>query len=262
MQDDGIENEIANALRGGMMAASRIAEQLARVNENRLRHAEAASAQGQRELQNRFDAERLAARASLQPVGSSEWWDRASAKEVVDAWQTANAWRAHDPEAERAADLIRSQVRERYGVDADDPGARPEAVAAHLQGVVDNAHAADEHREQARRDEVEAARLLLDADRMLSDREAGLVDDVIADEAAEERLRDQAGSLRESAQLSRNEAERYDGIADSEARQAKQVADTGQALPASEATRPNTGKPSSRPRRPAAEPTREHTVSR
>src|SRR5450756_54925 len=67
----------------------------------------------------RLHVERMAARAQLAPVTDSAWWDRAGAREITQAYATAKAWSGIDPDAERAVERIRGEVRVRYGVDVD-----------------------------------------------------------------------------------------------------------------------------------------------
>jgi hypothetical protein len=70
-----------------------------------------------RELSARFDAERGSARAALQVVDRPEWWERASVQDIARVAETAEAWKGHDPIAERAAAVVQREVMERYGVD-------------------------------------------------------------------------------------------------------------------------------------------------
>lgn len=264
MDNDGIDDAIGNMMRSGLAVAGRLGEQLARLNENRMRHAEAASAQEQRELQSRFDTERLAARASLAPIGRDEWWENADPKQIIEAWQTATVWREHDPEIGRAGDRIRAEVSERFGVDAQSPGANPEAMQSALRAIVEADQMAEEKRTQAKRDEREAAALLLEADRMAADREHGLVDDVQKDIQIEDKLREKAAEHFHAADLSTRDAEHFEGVADREAHRVKQVADRGQAYPASEATNPEAGVKVARARRSGQGQTarQERTISR
>ena len=62
------------------------------------------------------------ARAQYGVVDRDDWWRTAGVSDVADVWQTAQSWRALDPEAGRALDRMRTQVRDRYGVDLDDGG--------------------------------------------------------------------------------------------------------------------------------------------
>lgn len=260
-EHDGVDEALSNSLRTALMAAGRIGEQLARVRENQLRHSEARSAQEQRELQNRLDTERLAARAELAVVSRNEWWDSANAEDVTGAWQTANAWRTIDPEIERHATRIESEVATRWGLDARETGARPDQVREYLQRILDARRLAEDELTQAKKAEAEAAELLLTADAMRDSRDAGHVDDVAADEEKEDRLRDQAGDLTETAASHREAADSYLGIADSEIREAKVTADKGQALPAARATAGAGRRPRRAPRR-GGEQAQEHVVSR
>lgn len=260
-EHDGIDEALGNSMRTSLMAAGRIAEQLARVAENKMRHKEAHSAQESRELQSRFDTERLAARAQLAVVDHKEWWDTADAAGITEAWQTANAWRSLDPEIERSATRIQSEIGDRWGIDPQDTGARPDQVREYLQRILEASRIAGDELTQAKKLEAEAAELILEADAMKYTRESGHVEDIAADEEKEGRLRDQIGDLNSLATDHRKTADAMLGLADGELQEAKVTADKGQALPAEHATA-GAGKRSRRAPRRGTEQAQEHAVSR
>ena len=130
---DGIEEVFEHSARVALTAGGLMAERIARAREQAHREAEAASEQEARELQKRLDAERSAARASLAPVDRDDWWERATPDEIGDAWQTANAWRDIDADAQRTADTMRDELRQRYDFDVDNLGADPGAVREALE---------------------------------------------------------------------------------------------------------------------------------
>jgi len=129
---DGMEDAVDGAMRTGLMVASRIGEQLARMREQEQRNIAAAEEQRARELQERFDAQRAAARAQLAPVGREDWWDKATPEMIERVHETATAWKAYDPEAAHAAEIISGQVQSRYGIDANNTGADEASVSAAL----------------------------------------------------------------------------------------------------------------------------------
>jgi len=139
---DGMEEVFEHSARVALTAGGLMGERIARAREQAHREAQAASEQEARELQKRLDAERSAARASLAPVDRDDWWQRATPDEIGDAWQTANAWRDVDADAQRTADTMRDELRQRYDFDVDnlgaDPGAVREALAADLESVADD----------------------------------------------------------------------------------------------------------------------------
>lgn len=96
-----MEDAVDGAMRTGLMVAGRIGEQLARMREQEQR----------RELQERFDAQRAAARAQLAPVGRDDWWDKATPEMIERVHETATAWTAYDPEAAQASERIRDRVQ-------------------------------------------------------------------------------------------------------------------------------------------------------
>lgn len=132
-ESDGIEEAFDGQLRVLVTAAGQIGERIARQREDALRRAQAHSEQEARELQSRLAAEQRAARAELAAVHRNEWWDRATPAEVGRAYQVARAWSREDPEAVRAEQRIRDEVRTRYGVDVDNAGGDPAAVRAAVE---------------------------------------------------------------------------------------------------------------------------------
>lgn len=128
---DGIDEALGGVSQVAMTAAGRLGEQLARELERQAREAQARSEQASRELAGRLRAEREAARASLVPVSTSEWWETASGEDVTKAYTTARAWSELDPEAKQAEERIVREVRERYGIDVShtpDQAAMSEAI--------------------------------------------------------------------------------------------------------------------------------------
>jgi len=144
-EPDGISETFEASARVALTAAGLMAERMARARHQAQHDAQAASDQDARELQLRVDAERGAARASVEPVGRDEWWQRASAQETGDAWQTANAWRDVDPDAQRTSDRMGDELRNRYAIDVDiEQEADAETVEARVVSDTNQARPADE----------------------------------------------------------------------------------------------------------------------
>ncbi|MEC5201121.1 hypothetical protein RCH21_003377, partial [Arthrobacter sp. PL16] len=132
-ETDGIEEAFEGQLRVLVTAAGQIAERMARAREDALRRAQAASEQEARELQSRFAAEQRAARAEMSNVHRAEWWDRATPEQIGHTYQVARAWSKEEPEAVRAEQRMRDELRTRYSVDVENAGADPEAVRQAVQ---------------------------------------------------------------------------------------------------------------------------------
>jgi hypothetical protein len=223
-ESDGINEAFQGSARVAITAAGLMAERIMRQREQAQRDAEAASQQEARELQARTDSERGAARASLAPVSRDEWWDRAGAEEIGVAWETANAWRDVDPDAQRTVDHMRDELRGRYAIDTDSLGADPTAVAEALERRERAARLAAQARERARVDEAQALPLMVAAR--------------VADRDQDERNPEdpeRGEELYDSAERRRELASDLDGVADDETIEARVVADTNQARPAEEA---------------------------
>jgi len=127
-EHDGIDEALEGMLRIGLTAAGRVAEVAARAREQAERDARAASEAQARELAQRLQAERAAARAQLAPVDRTDWWHQARPEDIAQVWETARSWQHLDPVAERAAGRIRREVADRYGIDIDAPGGDPATV--------------------------------------------------------------------------------------------------------------------------------------
>lgn len=146
-ETDGVGETFDDSMRVALTVASQFGERISRLREQLARQREADARQESRELESRFESERGAMRASLEPVKHAEWWDRANVESIADVHRTAAAWRDHDGVARDVHETIRREVSERYGIDVDRPGADPAAVAAALRDAEeDRARAAEERR--------------------------------------------------------------------------------------------------------------------
>lgn len=245
-QGDGIDEAFEAALRVGLTAAGRMAERVAREREQQQRDAQARSEQEARELQARLDSERAAARAALAPVEQEQWWHSARPEEIADAWQTANAWKDSDAEAQRATDRIRRELQERHGIDTSQLGADPGAVRDALERRDEAQLAADRQRAQARGEHATATALLAEPD----------TDQALPAEHEEERERGE--QQYDGAQRREELAEQLEAIGDTESAQARVLADRNQGRPAQHATAERTaGAPAKAARRSPAQARRQ-----
>lgn len=165
---DGMEDAVDGAMRTGLMVAGRIGEQLAKMREQEQRTITAAEEQRARELHERFDAQRAAARAQLAPVGRQDWWDKATPEMIERVHETATAWKAYDPEAAQAAGKISDQVQSRYGIDVNNTGADEASVSEALARAQQARSEAESERTKAsaaRTDGVVAADAVAGANR-------------------------------------------------------------------------------------------------
>ena len=164
-ETDGVGETFDDSLRIALTIASQFGERIARLREQLARQREASAIQEARELQARFEAERGAARASLVPIEQAEWWNQATPEDIAGVHETATAWRDVDDVARDAGDTIKNEVRGRYGIDVDAPGADPAAVAAAVRDAErDRADAATE-RQRAGEDLTASQLLFANAER-------------------------------------------------------------------------------------------------
>ena len=218
---DGMDEAVDGAMRTGLMVAARIGEQLARMREEEQRNIAAAEEQRARQLQERFDAQRAAARAQLAPTARDDWWDKATPGMIEQAHQTATAWTAYDPEAAQAAEYIRDQVQARYGIDVNNPGADEASVSAALSRAQQARTDAENERTKAsaaRTDEAVAGVAVAGANRQ--------------DKAAQKAQDEPGYDSPERRQLL---AESLEGKGDREAVNSRLLADKHQGTPATAA---------------------------
>jgi colicin import membrane protein len=230
---DGIDDAVDGAMRTGLMVAARIGEQLARMREEEQRTIAAAEERRAGQLQERFVAQRAAARAQLAPTTQDDWWDKATPTMIERAHETATAWKAYDPEAALASERIRDQVQARYGIDVNNTGADELAVSAAL------------HHAQQARVEVDFERTKSSAART----EEAVVGAAMA--GANRQDRDAARSARmgpayDSPERRRQLTEILEGKGDREAVNSRLLADKHQGTPALAAVtqKPSLAKPS------------------
>ncbi|PFG45116.1 hypothetical protein ATJ97_0037 [Georgenia soli] len=252
-ESDGIEEALTGSVRVAVTIGARVGEMLARAREERLRRAEAAEEQHAREFTARLQAEQSAARADLAPIFRIEWWDQAGPVDIQHAWTTARAWTGQEPDADRAADRIRDEVRRRYGVDVDRAAADPELVRVALERA--EARRAELERERGRAAEEQFQAHLLAAEADLADQAAEAAreaaqhepDPAVREGAAvkAERERTRATAAREAGKENYDSAERRQASAanlerrgiDQEVVAARMTADVSQGTHPSEAVR-------------------------
>lgn len=224
-EPDGINEVFRSSTQIALTAAGLFAERALRAREQARRNAQAASEKEARELDRRLTAERSAARASLAPLQRDDWWDTATPDDLAAAWETARTWEDIDPDAQRTVERMRGELRARYDIDVDNLGADPAAVQEAIARREDELRRATDERAAAERDDAEATLLLVGAERADADRhpEAANAD------------RGDARVAYDSAERRRDLAASLEGVADEETVDARVVADTCQAEPATEA---------------------------
>lgn len=232
-QDEASET-VRAGMRTAMAAAAQVAQRILRTLEQRRREIQAASEQRAAELTARFDAERSAARAALAPVGRDDWWATARAEQITAAYETARAWEPYDPEVRTAADRIRNELRDRYGVDP-----------ASLDRAAELDRDAADQRDEAHLDETAAMAAGLDAAADTTERAS-------AETEYQSASRQRSEALWDSAERRTDLANSLGGSASAEAVATRIVVDTGQGKPARAAVARPPAKSTSRLGRPAA----------
>lgn len=164
-ESDGIEEVLEGQIRLFVTVGGQVGERIARSRQEAVRQAAQASGQQARELASRLEAEQHTARAEYAGVYRSDWWDRATPGQIGHTWQVAQAWSEQDPEATRATQRIRDELRTRYGIDADHTNAGPAAVEAAFAHADAQRAQAETQRTRAGDENAEAQQLLREADR-------------------------------------------------------------------------------------------------
>lgn len=232
-EGDGIDEALEGVTQMALSAAARLGEQHARRREQQAREAQARSEQAAREQAERMAAERSAAGASLAAVHRREWWDTAGAEEVTKVYETARAWSGSDPEAVRAEQRIREEVRARYGVEVP-TGGDPAGVAEAMDRAERARNAAEGERGEDQRDQAEAVSLMARAAAVDQEAEAERGEDPDGPAVAEE-LGAEGGLAYDSAERRDAMAEGLDHLANRAAVDARVRADVAQGRPAADA---------------------------
>ncbi|MFB0833414.1 hypothetical protein ACX8Z9_03230 [Arthrobacter halodurans] len=173
-ESDGIEEGLDGALRMGITVAAQIGQEVSRLREENLRQAEEEATREAVRVRAEHEAERTIAHAKLTPTANAEWWDSASPERIAEAHQYATTWKEHDPQAQAAAERIRTEVSNRYGIDVDNTGIDPARIregAAKGDALRDEAASG---RGGGASETAEAQRLSAAADRLDRERDSHL----------------------------------------------------------------------------------------
>jgi hypothetical protein len=253
-ETDQVAETFDDALRIALTVASQFGERISRLREQLARQREADARQQARELQARFDAERGAVRAHLTVAGQPDWWTHATPHDIGTLYETAVAWRDHDAVARDAAETIRREVSDRYGIDIDRPGADPGAVATAIQEAEHDHAQAVEERRRAGQDLTASQILLTRADTRDRDDVAITAADAapaVADASVD---RDQSAVAYDSAERRQAFARSLEGTGTEQDIHGRVLADTGNAKHPREAVTTQSG-PSPTPRGTRGGPT-------
>ena len=202
-------------------------------------------------MASRLAAEQRTARAELGAVHRSEWWDNATPEQIGRSYQVARAWANEDPEAVRAEQRIRDEVRTRYGIHVDNTGADPEAVRAAVERAERERANSVTEQDRAQQENAEAQLLMAQADqedrradqaRAAAEHEPDPTERILAAAAAEQSETRAAQTHADGATMY-DSAERRAGTAreleskgiDSEVVATRLRADVSQGKPATEA---------------------------
>ena len=230
-ESDGVEETMQGSVRMAVTVGARSAAEIALIQKQRARQAQADGELAAREYAQRREALWQDSRAELAPVLEDRWWQESTPEQIGQAYATAQAWEGR-PEVEPYLVRIREQVKERYGVDIDE--VRGRALESRLG---EPAGSEDRERAEAEKDRAEAARLMEDSDRHDARASSG------EEDPSSEIDHDQSRQAGGDADLMYDSAERREAFAaglremgiDEPVVEARVSADTHQATPAATA---------------------------
>ena len=158
--DDGIEEAVEGQIRVLVMAAGQVGQHIARERQDQHQRNQNQSQREARQLQRRLDAERGVARAEMSKAHRADWWEQATPQQIAYTYQVARAWSSEDFEAVRTEIKIRSELKERYGLDVDNLGADPAAVQTARQRAYNDYATAEVEQRRSTQEQTEAHLLL------------------------------------------------------------------------------------------------------
>lgn len=160
MEPDGIEEAVEGQIRVLVMAAGQVGQRIARVREDQYRRNQTQNEVEARQLQDRLEAERRAARAEMSKAHRTTWWDRATPAQIAYTYQVARAWSMEDPEAVRVEEKIRTELKNRYQLDLNNLEADPAAVQTAVQRAYNDYATAQVEQRRSTKEQTEAHVLL------------------------------------------------------------------------------------------------------
>lgn len=257
--NDGIDDALRNAaqMTAGMLA--RLGEARSRAGQQRVidqEHAVAAASAQAEQRTRQAAAQEQAAMARLRLVHDPTWWTAATARQVGDAWQISDAYRGR-PDVDAVRAVMAGEIRTRWGIN-------PEVDSAAVRQLLEQAEQ-DRGQQRAELSEAERDRgtsdvvlKAADGQERAQDRSlhteavvgVGQAGEIEQARARADSLDRQSGDRYDSAEQRRARAEGYSRSGNQRATDARIVADEGNALPPTFATRTRTG----RRRRPSRGP--------
>lgn len=207
---DGIAEAVDSQMRTGVVMASHIGQEIAKLFEERRRAEQAENEQRSRELNAELSAQRNSARAMYANTRNDEWWAKSTPDDIRDVYETAKGWSAHDAEAGETVERMQDEVRTRYSADDID-----EWLSSHTSPREEST---TPPASESTRDGAEAAATLstaaaVDAQQKRGERTG--VDELVTDPTGlGEELRDRADTEKTAAQLDEAAGDRYSAAAD------------------------------------------------
>lgn len=155
MSEEHVEDVVEGMLRQSLAAGSQLAEQVVRARQQYMRNVEQRNEQAAVEAQRAIAADRAVMQSVIIPATRDDWWETARPEQITQAHMLAEAWKDHDPAALAASTKITQELKNRYGIDADDLQGDAAFLQDHLTVL-----AAAERRMAAAKEHAEAMALV------------------------------------------------------------------------------------------------------
>ncbi|MGW2725087.1 DNA translocase FtsK [Streptomyces sp. NPDC001492] len=110
-----LSNEVARLV---ILVATLVAERMVEERRRQYREAQRQAEARAEMLAERLRAERAAVQPVLRSVHQDRFWRDADPKRLGQAWQAASEWAAGDPYAAHTLEVLRENLRQRFGIDA------------------------------------------------------------------------------------------------------------------------------------------------
>lgn len=113
---DGVEDQLGEDLRLTLLLATQAAQRMVQMFDERSRERARESEDATRRFQAETQAHHAAAIAATAGCDSDRWWQEATPRQLVAAWQAARVWEGREEEMTSRAGLLREGFADRYGV--------------------------------------------------------------------------------------------------------------------------------------------------
>lgn len=127
---DGVEDQIGEDLRLGLLIAAQAAHRLMDRFSERAREREREAREETQRFQAELEAHRAMAAAVTRDAGTDRWWQESSPQQIARAWEVGRVWEGRDDELSARVQAVREGLADRYGITDPDQLTVRDLVAA------------------------------------------------------------------------------------------------------------------------------------